>query len=117
MRIDLQCAVTGIALAARRLRYQEPFAVDSDVERVTALLHAARTHIVPDAAVLNEADGRILTVKAVLARRGLDVFLEQGAVRLEAVGIDVGDVVGNNIHLALKRDLSRQSDEKHILHR
>jgi hypothetical protein len=36
--VDLQRAVAGVALAARRLHHQEAVAVDRDVERVAGLL-------------------------------------------------------------------------------
>ena len=51
------------------------------------------------------------------AARSADEFLEHRAVGLEAGGVEVGDVVGDHVQLALQRDLARQSDQKCILHR
>ena len=57
--VDLQRAVAGVALAARRLHDQEAVAVDRDVERIAGLLHRALAQIEPGRAVLHEADGPI----------------------------------------------------------
>ena len=46
-----------------------------------------------------------------------DVFLEEDRLGLEAGGVDVGHVVGHDIHLMLQRDLPRQADELRIFHR
>jgi len=39
------------------------------------------------------------------------------AVGLEAGRVDVGDVVGNDVELALQRGLPRQSYDKCVVHR
>jgi len=45
------------------------------------------------------------------------MFLEDHTVGLEAGGVDIRDVVGDDVEFALKRDLPRQSDERTVLHR
>ena len=49
LRVDLQRAVAGVALAARRLHHQEAVAVDGDVERIAGLLDRALAEVVPGA--------------------------------------------------------------------
>ena len=116
--VDLQAAVAGVALAGRRLHHQEAVAVDRDVERVLGLLGRALREIVEGAAVLHVArrGGRWPTKLSSCAPE-LQIFLEQRLVGLVAVGVDVRDVVGDDIHLPFQRHLPRKSDEKRILHR
>src|SRR6185437_6652965 len=111
--VDLERAVARVALAARCLHREETVAVDGDVERIAGALHAAGVHVVPDAAVAHIADAR---TRVGAGGRG-QIFLEQRTVGLVAGGVDVGDVVGDDVHFAAKRDLARQSDQKRILHR
>src|SRR6185503_11873946 len=73
--------------------------------------------IVEGGAVLHEGDAAIGALKIVFMRGRAQIFLEQRPVGLEAGRVDVGNVVGNDIHLPFQRHLPRKSDEKHILHR
>src|SRR5262249_13789574 len=51
------------------------------------------------------------------ARARHEIAAEQGIVGLVAIGVDIGDVVGDDVELMRERDLPRQADEKRILHR
>ena len=73
--------------------------------------------IVEGGAVLHEGDAAVGVREIVFMRRRAQIFLEQRPVGLEAGRVDVGDVVGNDIHLPFQRHLPRKSDEKRILHR
>ena len=103
--VDLKAAVTGVTLAGRRLHHEERVAVDRDVERVLGLLGIAGGEIVEGGAVLHERDTAIAAHEIVFVRRGPEIFLEQRPVGLEAVGVDVGDVVGDDIHLPFQHHL------------
>ena len=48
---------------------------------------------------------RVGARKIVFVRGRVEEFLEQRPVGLEAVGVDVGDVVGDDIHLPFQRHL------------
>ena len=73
--------------------------------------------IVVGAAVEHVADGAVLADEVVFVRAGFQKFLKQRLVGLEAVGVDVRDVVGDDIHLPFQHHLPRKSDEKRVLHR
>ena len=55
---------------------------------------------------------RSARAELVRARDRHQMFLEHVAVGLEAGRVQVGDVVGDDVELALQRHLPRQSDEK-----
>ncbi|MGY3103972.1 hypothetical protein ACVWW7_000599 [Bradyrhizobium sp. LM6.9] len=57
------------------------------------------------AAVLHIGDPAVGAGEIVLTRVRVEVLLEQRMVGLEAVGIGVGDVVGDDIHLPFQRHL------------
>ena len=105
--VELERAVTGVALAARRLHHEHAFAVDGDIKRATGLLDRALAHVMPCRAVLHEADAAVARGELVGLGAGRQVFREHRAVRLEAGGVHVGDIVGHEIELALKRGLPR----------
>ncbi len=71
----------------------------------------------PGRAVLHEADAPVVAGEFVVARARHQKFVEHRVVGLVAGGVDVGDVVGDDVELAPEHDLPRQSDEKSILHR
>src|SRR5580700_2867598 len=110
-------AVSGIALAARRLHHEITFAVERDVERVAGVLDGARAEIDPGGAILHEADAPIAAGKLLIGRVRHQKFAERRLVGLEAGGVDIGDVVGDDVELVTERHLPRQADEKGILHR
>ena len=112
MAVDLQRAVARVAFAARRLHGEEGVAADRDVERIAGLLHRALGEVEPGRAVLHEADAAVVAAKLVRARDRHQVFVEDDVVGLEAGGVQVRDVVRDDVELALKRDLPRQSDER-----
>ena len=76
----------------------------------------ALAHVVPGRAVLHEAEAAVARGELWPWRAGGREFREHRAVRLEAGGVHVGDIVGDEIELALKRGLPRQANEKSILH-
>jgi hypothetical protein len=80
-------------------------AVDRDVERVLGLLARALREIVEGGAVLHERDAAVGGDEIVLVRVRRQIFLEQGAVGLVAGGVDVGDVVGDDVHLPFQHHL------------
>ena len=69
--------------------------------------HRALAHVDPGGAVAHEADLAVARRHIVGAGDLADEFLEHRAVGLETVGVDVGDIVGNDVEFALKRDLTR----------
>jgi hypothetical protein len=115
LRVDLERAVAGVALAARRLHHKEGVAFDRDVERVAGLLDAALGHVVPGLAVLHEAHPAQRAGRLVV-RAGLQVLGEHRAVGLEAGGVQVRDVVGDDFELASQHSLPRQANENRVLH-
>ena len=115
--VDLQSAVAGITLAGCGLHNQETAAIDRDIERVLGLLGGTLREVLEAAAVEHEADGAIPADEVVFTRAGLQVFLKQRLVGFVTVGVNVRDVVGDDIHLSLQHHLPRKSDEKRILHR
>ena len=48
---------------------------------------------------------------------GIRYWLNDVVVGLEGGGVDIGDVVGDDVELVTERHLPRQADEKCILHR
>jgi hypothetical protein len=52
-----------------------------------------------------------------LSCAALQEFGEHRAVGLEAGGVDVGDIVGDDVELALQRGLPRQANKKRVVHR
>ena len=73
--------------------------------------------IAKGAAVLDVADAAVAADEVVFVRARHQIFLEQRRVGLEAGGVDVRDVVGDDIELPFQHRLPRKSDEKRILHR
>jgi hypothetical protein len=115
--VELQRAVAGVALAARGLHHQHAFAVDGEVQRAAGLLDRALAHVVPAHPILHQADASVRPRKRLGIAAALQKFGEHRAVRLKSGGVDVGDVVGDHVELALQRGLPRQANEKRILHR
>ncbi len=113
----MQIAVTGVALAAGGLHHQEALAVDRDVEWIAGRLEGALLQVVERAAVLHIADPAVGPLEIVLMRARVQIFLEQHALGLEAGGVDVRNVVGDDVELPLQHHLPRKSDEKGVLHR
>jgi hypothetical protein len=72
---------------------------------------------VPAHAILHHAHAPVRRGEQLGVGAGLEVFGEYRAVGLEACGVHVGDVVGDDVELALQRGLPRQANEKRILHR
>ena len=100
-------AVAGVALAGRRLHHEERLAVDRDIQRILGLLGRSAGEVVKGGAVLDEAQAAVAADEVVFVRARHQVFLEQRAVGLETVGVDVRDVVGNDIHLPFQHHLPR----------
>ena len=115
--VELQAAVAGVALARGRLHHQEAAAVDRDVQRIFGLLGGALREIAKGAAVLDVADAAVASDEVVFVRARHQIFLKQRLVGLEAGGVDVRDVVGDDVQLPFQHGLPRKSDEKRILHR
>ncbi len=115
--VEMQAAVAGVAFAARRLHRQVAATADGDVQRVFGLLERALGLIAVGAAILDVADAAVAAHEIVFVRARRQIFLEQGLIGLEACGVDVGDVVGNDVELPLQHRLPRKSDEKRVLHR
>src|SRR4029077_203820 len=61
-------AVSGIALAARRLHHQITLAVERDVERIAGVLDGARAEVDPGGAILHEADAAVFAGKLLVGR-------------------------------------------------
>ncbi len=103
--VDLQAAVAGVALAGGGLHHEEAAAVDCDVQRILGLLGRALRKILEGAAVQDVADGPVPADEIVFVRARIQVFLKQRLVGLVAVGVDVRDVVGDDIHLSFQHHL------------
>src|SRR5580700_108325 len=110
-------AVSGIALAARRLHHEIALVVERDVERIAGALDGAGAEIDPGCAVLHVADLPVAAAEALVAGARHQKFAERRVVGLESRGVDIGDVVGDDVELMTERHLPRQADEKGILHR
>ena len=117
LRVDLQRAVAGVALAARGLHHQKSVTVDGNIERIAGLADRPGVEIVPGGAVLDVAQPPVGSLEAAGVRDRHQKFFEDGAVGLVAGGVQIGDVVGDDLELAVERDLSRQSDQEGVLHR
>src|SRR5580698_9210477 len=115
--IGRERAVSGIALAARRLHRQIALAVDRDVERIAGALDGAGAEIDPGGAILHEADFAVAAGEFLVGGARHQIFAERRLVGLEAGGVDIGDVVGDDVELMTERHLPRQADEKGVLHR
>ena len=115
--VDGERAGAGVAHPARRLHRDIALAVDGDVERVAGAFERARGKIDPGGAILDERDALVLAAEFAVFGAGHQIFGERGVVGLVAGGVDVGDVVGDDVELATERHLARQADEKGILHR
>ncbi len=117
-RIDRERAVARIALlSVRRLHDEVAAAADGDVERVAGVLDRALAHVDPARAVFDESDAPILAGESLIAGPRHEVFLEHRVVGLVARGVDVRDVVGDDVEFMRERHLPRQADEKGVLHR
>ena len=86
---------------------RKPVAVDRDIERILGRLSRTLREVVEGGAVLHEGDAAVGAGKIILMRAGPQEFLEQRAVGLVAGGVDVGDVVGDDIDLPLQHNLPR----------
>ena len=115
--VDLQAAVAGVAGPCRGLNFKKGIAVDGHVERILGRLDRAAGKVVHSRAVLHEGYPTIPAGEVVFMGRGAQIFLKQRPLGLEAGGVDIRDVVRDDVHLPTKRHLPRQSDEKHVLHR
>ncbi len=73
--------------------------------------------IAEGAAVLDVADAAVAADEIVFVGARHQIFLEQRGIGLEARGVDVRNVVGDDVELPLEHRLPRKSDEKRILHR
>jgi hypothetical protein len=58
-------------------------------------------------AVGHVADAAVAAEEIVLVRARGQIFVEQRLVGLVAGGVDVGDIVGDDIHLPFQRHLPR----------
>src|SRR6185312_16543332 len=115
--VELKIAVAGVALAARGLHRDEAAAVDRDIERGVGLVQPAFGEVAEGPAILHIGRAAIGALEIVFMRARGQIFLEQHVVGLEAVAVDVREVVGNHVEMTLECRLSRKSDEKRILHR
>ena len=107
LRIDLQPAVAGVTFAGRRLHHQERIAVDGDIQRSLGLLGRSAGEIVKGGAVLDKAQAAVAADEVVFVRARHQIFFEQRTVGLITVGVDVRDVVRNDIHLPFEHHLPR----------
>ena len=103
-------AVPRVAFARRRIDDEETLAADRNVKRVAGLRQRSLREIGNRCAVLHEGHTAVGERKTIRACRRGKIFLELNALALEPVGVDVGEIVGDDVELALKRDLPRQSD-------
>jgi hypothetical protein len=83
------------------------------LERIAGALHRAGAEVDPRAVVLNETDAAVFAGEFAVAGARPEIFGKRRGVGLEAGRVDVGD----DVDLVARRHLSRQADEKRILHR
>jgi len=65
--------------------------------------------------VLHIGQGLVEALEILVAGHRHHIFLKQQLLRLEASGVDVGDIVRHHIHLALQSDLPAEADQLRIL--
>src|SRR5258707_69180 len=107
LRVDLHRAVAGVSFAGGSLHDQESLAVDRDVEWVAGRLHGASTEVVPGPAIVDEAHLTVGRLEPVFACDRHQELLEHRIVRLEAGGVQVRDVVRDDVELAPENHLPR----------
>jgi len=115
--VEQHAAVTGIALAGRRLHHQKGGAVDGKIQRIFGLLGGALRKIAEGTAVLDEANAAVASHEVVFVRARLQKFLKQRVIGFVTRRVDVGDVVGDDVQLPFQYRLPRKSDQKRVLHR
>jgi hypothetical protein len=116
--VELEGAVAGVALALGRLHHEEAAAVDGDVERIAGLGDAALGQVGGGRAVPDEGHATVgPALERIVPRDRHQVLLEDNVVLLEPRGVQVGEVVGDDIELTLQGDLPRETDETNVLHR
>ena len=114
---DLQRAVAGVALAARRVA--RPGSPCRRSRRRAGCRCARSGPGVMSCQVPRSCTKltlRSASDRASACAVGDRIFLEDRAVGLEAGGVHVGDVVRDDVELAAERDLSRQTDQQRIVH-
>jgi len=104
-------------LALRVLHHEECVFAERHIERISGVLDRAWSHVDPARAVLDVIDAPIAAAERLIAGAGHEVLPKHRVIGLEARGIDIGDIVGNDVELMGERHLPRQADEKRILHR
>src|SRR5262249_36189038 len=109
-------AVARVTLPARRVDDEEAVARNGNVKRAAGVLQRALREIGKRCAILHEGDAAIRQWEMIGARRRGKIFLEADALAFEAVGVEVGKIIGNDVELALQRYLPRQSDQKGVIH-
>jgi len=55
--------------------------------------------------------------KRIVLGLGHEIVLEHDVLGLEAIGVDVGEVVRHHVHLTLQAQLPRKRDQLRIVHR
>ena len=116
LRVDLEGAVAGVALAGGRLHGEERVALDRHVERVARVLDSAGADVERRAGIDHVGQPAVGAWKRFRACHRHEVFAKARRARLEAVGGDVRHVVGDDVELTAERHLARQADEKRVLH-
>ena len=114
--VDLEGTVAGVALARRGLHGEECVAPDRGVERIARRLDRSAAQVERRPGVDHVGQLLIGTRKGVGACSRHQIFAEARVARLESVRRDVRHVVGDHVELTAERRLTRQADEKRVLH-
>ena len=107
-----EAPVAGVADPVGGLDLEEALPLDGEVVGVARLLQRALLEVAGHAVVdhvLHRAEPRRL-------HRRQGIRLQHQVLDLEAGGVDVGQVVGGDVELALQRHLPRQSDVEGVVH-
>ena len=111
--VGAEATVAGVALAGLGGDLEKALPLDGEIQGRIGAAHAALAEVARHAVGADELD----RARALRGEGGgpCDLLGHQG-LELEAGGVGVGDVVRDDIHLALQHHLLRQSDVESVVH-
>src|SRR5215831_1717077 len=108
--------IARVALAIRRLDDEIALAMDGEIERRVRILEAAFAEVTDDTAVGDEAE-RLHADLALGRAHAFDEFVERRRLALVSGRRDVREIVRDQVHRAIGRDLVRKTYEQRVFHR